>query len=110
MNVKPLGCVPNFDVCLAFRLFIAEGEETLLLSSSCSTPPYVLLMFGLFSIFLAVAGMLTGEAWARFGSPVYRNEKPKEFWLLITTYYLGGAFFIGYFLYTVYGPSSCTLR
>lgn len=68
--------------------------------------PYGLLMFGLFSLFLAVAGTLTGEAWSRSGPSVYRNEKPKEFWCLITAYYLGGALFIGYYLYRVHWPSN----
>lgn len=76
------------------------------LSSPYSKPPYGLLMFGAFLLFLAVAGTLTGEACARFGPMIYRSEKPKQFWRLIAMYYLGGAFFVGYFLYKVYGVSN----
>ena len=62
-------------------------------------PGYGLLLFGIFSLFMAVAGTCTGEAWAGLGRMVYRAEKPKEFWRLVTMYYLGGVCFIGYFLY-----------
>lgn len=69
-------------------------------------PPYGLLIFGLFSLVMAVAGTCTGEAWAKFGVVVYRDERPKQFWLLVASYYLGGLGFIGYFLYKVYGLSN----
>ena len=62
-------------------------------------PMYGLLLFGVFSLFLAVAGTCTGEAWARFGRVVYRAKEPKQFWRLVAMYYLGGVCFIGYFLY-----------
>ena len=67
-------------------------------------PPYGLLLFGAFLLLLAVVGICTGEALARFGV-VYRAEKPKQFWELIATYLIGGACLIGYFLYKVYGFS-----
>jgi hypothetical protein len=63
-------------------------------------------MVGLFSLFIAAAGTLTGEAWSRHGPSIYRDERPREFWCLIAAYYFGGALFIGYFLYRVYGPSN----
>jgi len=66
-------------------------------------PPYGLLIFGVFSLFLAVAGISTGEAWARFGRVVYRAKEPKQFWWLITIYWFGAVGFIGYFLYQVHG-------
>ena len=62
-------------------------------------PPYGLLIFGVFSLFLAVAGISTGEAWARFGRVVSRAKEPRQFWGLITIYCLGAVCFIGYFLY-----------
>jgi hypothetical protein len=60
---------------------------------------YGLLLFGVFSLFLAVAGTCTGEAWARFGRVVHRAKEPKQFWWLVAMYYVGGVCFIGYFLY-----------
>lgn len=66
-------------------------------------PPIGFLIFGVFSLFLAVRGTCTGEAWAYFGRVVYRDEKPKQFWRLVTMYYLGGVCFVGYFLYKFYG-------
>jgi hypothetical protein len=59
---------------------------------------YVFLIFGVFSLFLAVAGTCTGEAWARYGRVVYRAKEPKQFWRLVAVYYLGGVCLIGYFL------------
>ena len=69
-------------------------------------PPYGLLIFGVFLLFLAVNGTCTGEAWGRIGQVVYRDEKPKEFWWLVASQYLGGLGLIGYFLYKVYGLSN----
>ncbi len=60
--------------------------------------PYGSLAFGVFLLLLALAGTLTGEAWARWGV-VYRAEEPREFWLLIAMDCLGGFVLIGYFLY-----------
>jgi len=60
--------------------------------------PYGLLIFGVFFLFLAGAGTLTGEALAR-GGVVYRTEEPKEFWWVIAIECLGGVGLIGYFLY-----------
>jgi len=70
---------------------------------SHSRPLYGLLIFGAFSLFLAVVGTCTGEAWARFGRVVCRAKEPKQFWGLIAMQYLGGVFLIGYFLYKIYG-------
>jgi len=33
---------------------------------------------------------------------VYRDERPKQFLLLVASYYLGGLGFTGYFLYKFY--------
>lgn len=64
-------------------------------------PPYGLLIFGVISSVLAVAGTCTGETWANFGRVVRRVEKPKQFWCLVAMYYVGGVCFIGYFVYKV---------
>ncbi len=70
---------------------------------SDSTPPYGFLIFGVFSLFLAVVGTCTGETLARYGLVVCRAKDAKKFWSLVGLYYLGGVCFVGYFLYRVYG-------
>jgi hypothetical protein len=67
--------------------------------------PYVLLIFGVISVFAAVVWTCTGKAWIRFHGWVYRAEEPNRFWLEVVTYFLIGVCFIGYFLYEVYGLS-----
>ena len=66
-------------------------------------PPYGLLVAGIFSLFLAVGGTCSGAAWARFDSVIYRAKEPKRFWRLVAIYYLGAVWFIGHFLYRLYG-------
>jgi hypothetical protein len=68
--------------------------------------PYGSLFIGIFFIALGVASMCSGEALGRFGSVVYRAEKPNQFWQLVAMEYIGGAFCIGYFLYKVYWLSN----
>lgn len=67
--------------------------------------PYGLLIFGVFSLFLAVVGTCTGEAWAPHSLGVSRAKEPKKFWRLVAMEYLGGVCFIGWYLYKVYGHS-----
>ena len=69
-------------------------------------PPYGLLIFGVFLLLMGVGGTRTVEGWARSGRVVYRDEKPKQFWWLVVSYYLCGLGLIGYFLYKVYGLSN----
>lgn len=76
------------------------------MTDSYSRPPYGLLLFGIFSFFMAVLGTCTGVTGARYGGWVYRAKEPKQFWRLVAMYYLGGVCFIGYFLYKVYGLSN----
>ena len=58
------------------------------------------LIFGVLSLVLAVVGTRTGEAWAaKLVRKSYRNRAPKQLWLLVAVQYLGGVFFVGYFLY-----------
>jgi hypothetical protein len=77
-----------------------------ILAYSDLTPPYGLLMCGVFLLFLAVGGTLTGETLASYGQVVNRAEDPKEFWWTVAIYFLGGVCFIGYFLYKVYRNSN----
>jgi hypothetical protein len=79
---------------------VARGS---FLIDSIARTPYGLLMCGIFFLVLAVNGTCTGEAWARFGRIVCRAKEPKEFRRLVVVQYLGGASFIGYYLYKVYG-------
>jgi hypothetical protein len=67
-------------------------------------PPYGLLLFGIFSLFLAVGGILTGEAPARGVGMIDRNKQPKRFWQVIALYLVGGVLLISWFLWSVYGP------
>jgi len=64
-------------------------------------PPYIFLIFGIISLSVAVVSTCTGVSWARFGRVIYRAKEPNEFWWDVVTCYLGGVFFIGYFLYKV---------
>ena len=66
-------------------------------------PPYLWLILGIFFLFLGITGSCTGKVWARFGGFVYRAKEPWAFWGIILVDYLSGIFFIGYFLYKVYG-------
>jgi hypothetical protein len=65
------------------------------------TPPYGLLIFRVFSLFMAVVGTCTGQAWALSGRVVYRAKEPKQFWQLVAMYYLGGVCLVGYLLFKV---------
>ena len=69
-------------------------------------PPYIFLILGVISFSGAVVSTYTGKSWGRFGGFVYRAKEPKQFWWLVATYYLIGAWFIGYFLCKVYGLSN----
>ncbi len=45
----------------------------------------------------------TGRVWVRFNGWVYRDKEAGWFWWEVALDYLIGGFFIGYFLYRVYG-------
>ena len=64
-------------------------------------PPYIYLILGVISFSAAVVWTSIGKAWTRFYGWVYRAKEPKQFWLVVALYYLGGVFFIGIFLYMV---------
>ena len=74
--------------------------------SNLNAPPYFFLMLGIISICAAVVWTRTGKAWVRFHGWVYRAKEPGWFWWEVALYYLAGVFFVGCFLYWVYGLSS----
>ena len=80
-----------------------EGMWTLHMSNSDLTPPYGFLIFGIVFLCIGVVSTFTGVSWARFGRVIRRDKEPSEFWWDVAAGYLCGAFFIGYFLYKVYG-------
>ena len=69
-------------------------------------PPYIFGILGAVSLSVAVVFTCTGKVWVRFNGWVYRAEKPGTFWGEVAVYYLGGVWFLGYFLYKVYGASN----
>ena len=62
------------------------------------TPPYFYLILGPIIMSIGVYSTITGEAPTRVG-PVYRAQKPGEFWFAVAIWYLAGAGCIGYGLY-----------
>jgi hypothetical protein len=69
-------------------------------------PPYVFLILGILSISVAAVFTYTGKAWVRFNGWVYRSKEPGWFWWEVALYSLCGIWFVGYFLYKVYGLSN----
>lgn len=74
--------------------------------NSLLRPPYIFLILGIVSISAATVFTYTGKVWVRFNGWVYRAKKPGTFWLEVALYYLGGVWFVGYFLYKIYGLSN----
>jgi hypothetical protein len=64
-------------------------------------PQYRFPLIGIILLVIAVLFRLTGETIERFHGVVYRAEEPNRFWWNVATYYLGGVFFIGLFLYKI---------
>ena len=69
--------------------------------STLLRPPYIFLILGVVSISAATVFTCTGKVWVRFNDWVYRANKPGTFWCEVAVYYLGGVWFVGYFLYRV---------
>jgi hypothetical protein len=67
--------------------------------SSLLRPPNVFLPLGIISISAATFFAYTGKVWVRFNGWVYRAKEPRAFWGEVAAYFLGGVFFVGYFLY-----------
>jgi hypothetical protein len=65
----------------------------------------MVLLFGAFLVLLAVVATCTGDVWAGHGSTVCRNEDPKEFWSVVTVYYVAGLGIIAYYVCRAYGIS-----
>jgi hypothetical protein len=65
--------------------------------------PKGLLIFGIFSLGLALGGILTGVSLVRFGRVIYRSEEPKQFWESIVLYFLGGVLLLGAYLFNIPG-------
>ncbi len=70
--------------------------------NSLLRPPYIFLILGVGSISAAVIFTCTGKVWVRFNGWAYRAEKPGTFWREVALYYLGGMWFLGYFLDKIY--------
>jgi hypothetical protein len=81
------------------QLFMPDWDSLL-------RPPNGFLTVGVISISGAVFFAYTGKVWVRFSGWVYREEKPRVFWGEVAAYFLVGVFFVGYFLYKVYGHSN----
>jgi hypothetical protein len=74
-----------------------------LLSAVLVKPPHIFLILGILSVCAATVFTCTGKVWARFNGWVYRAKEPGWFWWGVALDYLIGVWFIGYFLYKVYG-------
>jgi hypothetical protein len=68
-------------------------------------PPNIYLLIGGFFFSAAVFSTVTGKVSARFRW-VHRAKEPIVFWLAVATYFLAGVYFIGFFLYRVFGPAN----
>jgi len=71
--------------------------------SSLLKQPNVFLTVGVVFISAAAVFACTGKVWVRFSGWVSRDNEPRVFWGEVAAYFLGGVFFVGYFLYKVYG-------
>jgi hypothetical protein len=74
--------------------------------NSLLRPPYIFLILGVSSILAAVVFTCTGKVWVRFNGWVYRAKEPGWFWWGVVLYYVVGVWFVGDFLYKVYGLSN----
>jgi hypothetical protein len=69
-------------------------------SSLVNSPRWFLIVGAVFLI-KGTISTFAGQAWARFGSVVYRDKTPKEFWWMIVTDYAIAIGLIGLFLFLV---------
>jgi hypothetical protein len=74
-----------------------------LLAAVFVRPPHIFLVLGILSACAATVFTYTGKAWVRLNGWVYRDKEPGWFWWEVALYYLCGVWFVGYFLYKVYG-------
>ena len=75
----------------------------LILAAVWVRPPHIFLILGVLSVSAATVFTCTGKVWVRLNGWVYRDKEPGWFWWEVALDYLIGVFFIGYFLYRVYG-------
>jgi hypothetical protein len=68
--------------------------------------PYIFLILGVISFSAALVSTCTGKTYGRYGGWAYRAKEPRDFWGVVAVYYLVGVWFIGDFLYKVYGSSN----
>jgi hypothetical protein len=71
------------------------------LNSLLGTQAYYLIV-GVILISAATGWICMGKVWVRFNGWVYRAKEPRMFWEEVVLYYLGGAWFVGCFLYKTY--------
>jgi uncharacterized membrane protein len=57
------------------------------------------LLLGIIFLLLAIAMMVTGQSWERFGPTVTRWENPDRFWRSVAVFIVSGLIGIGFFLY-----------
>jgi len=74
-----------------------------LLAAVLARPQHILLILGVLSVSAATVFTFTGKVWVRFNGWVYRAKEPQWFWWEVALYYLVGVWFVGDFLYKVYG-------
>ena len=67
------------DSVTARNSFEQFGRSGMFMPGANLRPLYGLLIFGISSLFLAIGGTCTGEAWARFGRVVYRPKNRRSF-------------------------------
>jgi hypothetical protein len=91
------------------RDFSREKGRTLIVAdwNSQISSPYYYLIVGVISFSAAVISTWTGKTYGKYGHGLAsRAKEPTDFWWTVTIYYIGGACFIGYFLYKVYGHAN----
>jgi hypothetical protein len=74
-----------------------------LLAAVLVRPPYIFLILGVLAVSAAMVFTYLGRVWVRFNGWVYRDKEAGWFWWEVALDYLIGVFFIGCFLYRVYG-------
>ncbi|HEY1939271.1 MAG TPA: hypothetical protein VGJ33_15165 [Candidatus Angelobacter sp.] len=94
------------DISYTRLISFQEFEKEMLLMHDLNTllrPPYIFFILGVVSTFAAVVYTCMGKVWVRFNGWVYRAEEPRTFWVQVALLYLGGVWFLGCFLYKIYG-------
>jgi hypothetical protein len=69
---------------------------------SLLNPNFIYLIPGCIFIFAAVVSMRAGKTYGRFGVSASRSEEPAQFWWGVALYFLGGIFFIGIYMRSIF--------